>query len=257
METGERTVIGPVRKANEDSYCLEPRARLSYELLIVADGMGGSAAGEVASRVAVDVVRQALARWEERGSDGGDARAVEAALRSAVQEANDRVFQMAAHLPEYRGMGTTLTAVLVPLTGGRPALFCHVGDSRAYLLRRGTIRRVTDDHSFVGQMVKNGDLTEAEAMVHPHRNILTKALGTEDRIGVDSGAIEVEPGDVVVLCTDGLSGLVTQDEIGEALKRSDGLQQAVDDLVELAQSRGGHDDITVVAARVGPEEGGR
>ncbi|HEY3314500.1 MAG TPA: Stp1/IreP family PP2C-type Ser/Thr phosphatase [Bacillota bacterium] len=257
VQTGERTDTGLVRKVNEDSYCVDRRGPFGRCLLAVADGLGGQAAGEVASRVALEVMRQVLARSNDSHPAGDSTpNTAREALVRAAQEANDRVYQMAAHLPEYQGMGTTLTTVLVPAEGGRQAVFSHVGDSRAYLVRNGVARQLTDDHSFVGELVRNGDLTEDEAMRHPHRNILTKALGTEDSVPVDSGLVDVEDGDCLVVCSDGLSNLVSADEVASAVGGKADLQEAVDGLVELAKARRGHDNITVVAARLAPEEAG-
>ncbi|MHB8927024.1 MAG: Stp1/IreP family PP2C-type Ser/Thr phosphatase [Bacillota bacterium] len=257
METGAKTDIGLVRRANQDSYYLGPVGRAGYYLLAVADGMGGHAAGEVASRVAIDTLRQSCSGPGPWDTDPLDTAAVREALVKAFHQANERVFQLAEQLPEYRGMGTTLTTVLVPPRPGREAVFCHVGDSRAYLLSDGHLCQLTDDHSFVGQMVKNGDLTEAEAMNHPHRNILTKALGTDDCVPVDTGVATADAGDAFVTCSDGLSSLVTQDEVAAALRVAGDLQEAVDRLVAMARERGGPDNITVVAARMGAKEGGR
>ncbi len=257
MQTGARTDIGLVRKANQDSYHLGPVGSRGYQLLAVADGMGGYAGGEVASRVAIDTIREAIAGPGPWDADPVDPGAVREALVKAFEQANERVFQLAEHLPEYRGMGTTLTAILVPPGPGRSAVLCHVGDSRAYRLNDGRARQLTDDHSFVGELLKNGDLTEAEAMNHPHRNILTKALGTEDRMPVDSGTVEAAGGDTFMICSDGLSSLVAQDEVAAVIGAARDLQAALDRLVELAKERGGPDNITVVAARFSAEGGGR
>ncbi|MHB0885231.1 MAG: Stp1/IreP family PP2C-type Ser/Thr phosphatase [Bacillota bacterium] len=257
LQTGARTDIGLVRQANQDSYHVGPVGNRGYFLLAVADGMGGYAGGEVASRLAIESIGQAIAGPGPWDADPVDPSSIREALVRAFEQANERVFQAAEHLPEYRGMGTTLTAILIPPGPGRPVVLCHVGDSRAYRLSDGRARQLTDDHSFVGELLKNGDLTEAEAMTHPHRNILTKALGTDDHLPVDSGTIEAVGGDTFVICSDGLSSLVAQDEVAAAINASDDLQAALDQLVELAKKRGGPDNITVVAARLSAGEGGR
>lgn len=257
LQTGARTDIGLVRKINQDSYHLGSVGSQGYLLLAVADGMGGYAGGEVASRVAIDTVCQTVAGSGPWDADPVDPAAVRTALAKAFEQANERVFQTGEQLPEYRGMGTTLTVILIPPVPGRKAVFCHVGDSRAYRLSDGRVHQLTDDHSFVGELLKNGGLTEAEAMSHPHRNILTKALGTDDQMPVDSGTVEAAAGDTFMICSDGLSSLVTQDEVAAAVGASGDLQGALDKLVELAKKRGGPDNITVVAARLSAEGGGR
>jgi PPM family protein phosphatase len=221
---GSATDIGRVRERNEDSILVDP------PLYIVADGMGGHRGGNVASRVAVETMEQL------EGTDRGS-------LADHVRSANRAVWERANEDQRLSGMGTTLTAVRID---GDALALAHVGDSRAYLLRDGVLRKITTDHTLVDRMVKSGEITEAEAEVHPHRNVMTRALGTDEHVDVDEESIVLESEDVVLLCSDGLTGMVTEDQIQAILEHSDGAQQAADRLVKAANRAGGVDNISVV-----------
>jgi PPM family protein phosphatase len=229
VELAPLTHTGRVRPHNEDRFLAEP------PLLVVADGMGGAQAGEVAAAVAVEAVA------------GLGAQASMGRLRQAVEEANRSIREMAAADPERSGMGTTVTAAL--LDDGRLELV-HVGDSRAYLLRDGALRRLTDDHSIVGELVRRGLLTEEEADVHPQRNVITRALGAEPEVQVDERQYELRSGDVILLCTDGLYAEIGEPRIAEIIAGAATLAEAADGLVAAANAAGGSDNITVVLARV-------
>ena len=224
---GALTDIGLHRKTNEDTFVVRP------PLYAVCDGMGGANAGEVASGLAAETL---VGGGRQRGRR----------LHAAAEAANAAVFQRAHDNLEQTGMGTTLTAFV--LEGGT-ARFAHIGDSRAYLLRDGELRQVSDDHSLVGEMVRDGRLTEEEAAVHPHRSILSRALGTEPQARIDEFTEDLLPGDVLLLCSDGLSGPVSADDIRVALTRSDP-QQAAERLILEARRQGGPDNITAVVVRV-------
>ena len=223
---GALTDIGLHRKTNEDTFVVRP------PLYAVCDGMGGANAGEVASGLAAETLAAEVAKGTP--------------LHAAAEAANAAVFQRAHDNVEQTGMGTTLTAFLLE---GDTARFAHIGDSRAYLLRDGGLRQVSDDHSLVGEMVRDGRLTEEEAAVHPHRSILSRALGTEPQARVDEFTEDLLPGDVLLLCSDGLSGPVGADAIRVALTRSDP-QQAAERLILEARRQGGPDNITAVVVRV-------
>ena len=229
--------VGRVRETNEDAYCLCQLLTAGRPLLLaVADGMGGYVDGEIASRLAVRQLRLDLEQYRGNQSD------YLPRLVASFEAANQAVFEAA------RGsMGTTLTSAL--LLGDR-LLLAHVGDSRAYLLREGSLQQLTHDHSLVGLMVRNGELDEDEAMHHPHRHLLMRALGTESTVAVDTAEFKVEPGDIILLCTDGLTNLVQGDEVVEALGSRKILSPVATDLVQLANSRGGSDNITVMAVGV-------
>ncbi len=225
-----RTDIGRHREVNEDTAVVEP------PLYAVCDGMGGARAGEVASQLA-------CVKLAERTAAGD-------ALVDAAQAANAAVYAAAAADDALAGMGTTLTAMALD---GRVARFAQVGDSRAYLLRDGELRQVSLDHSIVGQMIRDGELTVEEAAAHPMRSILTRALGTESRVDVDEYEVELRAGDVVLLCSDGLSGMVPDESIAKLLAHDDP-DESADLLVREACRAGGVDNITVVVVHL--DEGG-
>jgi protein phosphatase len=230
-----RTDVGQTRDHNEDSYGVgegEPAERLG-ELLVVCDGMGGHAAGEVASRVAVDAILSVYY------ADGSEERPL--ALEHAFDSANEQIYSTG-----HGSMGTTGVAALLH----HDALhIANVGDSRAYLIRDGNIRQVTRDHSFVSDQVAAGLITAEQARSSPHRNVITRALGYQSEVSVDMFRLPVQIGDIVVLCSDGLHGLVADDEIAEIIA-GHGADTAVEHLVDLANERGGPDNITVAIARV-------
>jgi len=238
IEVGSATDIGRVRERNEDSVLVDP------PLYVVADGMGGHRGGQVASQVALETM-------EELGTEG------RGPLAEHVRQANRAVWDRSVEDEQLSGMGTTLTAARIE---GTNALIAHVGDSRAYLLRDGLLRQLTSDHTLVARMVKSGEISEAEADVHPHKNVLTRALGTDEQVEVDEDSIALADGDRLLLCSDGLTGMVTEDQIQAILENSDQPQQAADRLVKAANRAGGIDNITVVvldAIGEGDEGGGR
>jgi serine/threonine protein phosphatase PrpC len=227
FRVGARTDVGKVRKGNEDSYMArEP-------LFAVADGMGGHRGGDVASKLALDTLKKAA-----KGST---------ALPEVVKEANEAVFRKAAGDRALTGMGTTLTAVLAE---GEHLRLAHVGDSRAYLVRDGELQRITKDHTLVERMVDEGRITREDAEIHPQRSILTRALGVDEEVQIDQATIEARPGDRVVLCSDGLTGMVGEDRILEILSQNDDPQTASDALVDAANEAGGVDNVTVVVIDV-------
>jgi PPM family protein phosphatase len=225
IRVGAVSDVGRVRGNNEDSYVVRP------PLYAVADGMGGVQAGEVASALALDTLEQIQA---------GDGRG---ALAEWVRLANHAVYERSQQDQAVSGMGTTLTAILVQ--GDRFRL-AHVGDTRAYLLRNGAFRQLTEDHSLVHRMVMEGTLTEAQAAVHPDRNILTRALGIKDDVSVDETMVAVQNGDRIMLCSDGLHGMVPEDAMQQILMSSADPQQAAQRLVDAANAAGGVDNITAV-----------
>jgi protein phosphatase len=230
VEVARLSDTGRVRHHNED------RSLATARLLAVADGMGGAKAGEVAAQVAVDSVA--------RLDDGADADEVQAAL----ERANRAIRRMARDDPDKSGMGTTMTAAM--LRDGRLDVV-HVGDSRAYLWRDGALTQVTDDHSVVAELVRRGTITAEEAEHHPHRNVITRALGAEDEVTTDVRSTEVAAGDVVLVCSDGLSSYVSEASIAEVLGGGGALAESARALVARANGAGGVDNVTVVLARVG------
>ncbi len=220
------SVVGRVRTHNEDSVLVEP------PLFAVADGLGGHEAGEVASAIAVQTLRDNAPRHAD---SKGLARAVRAANREVIRAAKEGVGRS--------GMGTTITAALVE---GPTIAIAQVGDSRAYLMHNGFLERLTEDHSMVADLVRSGQITEAESRVHPHRSVITRALGTDTNMYADAYEIDAEPGDRLLLCSDGLTGMVEDARIGEILGSYSDPEMAATSLVDAANEAGGHDNISVV-----------
>jgi PPM family protein phosphatase len=232
------TDVGRVRDGNEDAYLV------ADSVFAVADGMGGHLAGEIASAKALEPV-EAL-----DGKVYADATDAVTALRDAVVEANAAVSQMAQDEPLYRGMGTTLTAVMVE---GRRLHIAHVGDSRAYLLRDGHFSQLTDDHTLVQHLIDEGQITKEEAATHPQRSIITRAIGVARDVDVDSMTLDLQPGDQILLCSDGLTGVVSDEDIGQALDNDADEDSIIRQLIDRANEGGGPDNITVVLLRYDPE----
>lgn len=236
-----RTDVGQVRADNEDNYLV------GRQVFAVADGMGGHAAGEVAAKAALEPLVAIDGREFDSEED------VETALVHAVREANRHVVEMAQAQPELAGMGTTLTAAL--LRNGRLHL-AHVGDSRAYLLRDGeAITQLTTDHTLVERLVREGRLSRDEAAIHPQRNVITRAIGNDADVVVDSlPPLRLQPGDQVLLCSDGLTGPLRDTEIAATLTQTEAGDEAVSTLVDRANAAGGPDNITVILLRVDGSE---
>ena len=230
-ESTWKTDTGRQRRGNEDN------ALARAPVFVVADGMGGAQAGEVASRIAVETFERELP----------DAGSPEERLASCVREANRRIYELSRAEHERAGMGTTLTAAY--LDDAHVAI-AHVGDSRAYLLRDGELTRLTRDHSLVEELVRRGKLTEEQAAEHPQRSIITRALGPEPEVEVDTVSYPVRDGDVLLLCSDGLTSMVAEDRVGEILASAGGLEQAAELLIREANEAGGRDNITVVLLRL-------
>jgi serine/threonine protein phosphatase PrpC len=225
------TDTGRQRRANEDSMLARA------PLFVVADGMGGAQAGEVASRLAVEAFQNGL-------DDGSEPRAEMAALALA---ANSRIHKRSHSNAEQAGMGTTLTAVYV---GEQEVSIAHVGDSRAYCMRDGELIRLTDDHSLVDELLRQGRLTPEEAVEHPQRSVITRALGPEGAVEVDTRSFRALPGDVYLLCSDGLTTMVAEDQLAEVLRSHPRLRDAGEALIAAANEAGGRDNITVVLLRL-------
>jgi PPM family protein phosphatase len=235
VEQAYESDTGRQRTANEDSFYA------GSPVFAVADGMGGAQAGEVASRIAAESFGAA-----ERSDD-----APEAYLRSVAVAANRRINDLAAEDESRSGMGTTFTAALIE---GDDVSLAHVGDSRAYLFRDGELRLLTADHSLVEELLRQGKLTREQAEDHPQRSIITRALGPEREVEVDTMTYRAKPGDVFLLCSDGLTTMVKDEMIADIIERAASLEDAASELVEQANMAGGRDNITVVLFRVAEGE---
>jgi PPM family protein phosphatase len=228
-----QTDTGRKRRRNEDAFVCDP------PLFAIADGMGGAQAGELASRLAAAAIEEAAAAVSDKEGVVG-----------VVRTANARIFQRSLQDPGVAGMGTTATVALVDERAGTLSV-AHVGDSRAYRFRDGTLEQLTTDHSLVGELVRSGRLTEDEAAVHPHRSVITRALGTEAEVEVDTLTVDLRPGDLVLLCSDGLSAMVRDDEIARVLGAADAdPHRAAEALIGAANTAGGEDNVTVVLFEV-------
>ncbi|MFC6452111.1 Stp1/IreP family PP2C-type Ser/Thr phosphatase [Paenibacillus vulneris] len=239
VKTANQTDVGRVRMVNEDRAIVQENLN-GFVLAIVADGMGGHQAGDVASQMAVDIIQselQSIARdatIEQRRE----------LVKQAVELANRQIFDVASERENYYGMGTTVVTVLADT---QSVVIGHIGDSRAYRISGGAIEQLTEDHSLVNELVKNGQITREEATHHPRRNVLTRALGTESTIEVDIQDFKWQTGDVLLICSDGLSSLVSSEQL---LRLVNGEEEILEDkaqkLINEALEAGGDDNITVV-----------
>ena len=234
--------VGNVRQNNEDTGLFvrladESIRRIKGYLLLVADGMGGHLAGEVASQMAADVINREYFQSAET---------IEKSLLRAFQMANRQIFDEARHSDTFRGMGTTCTAIVVH---DQQVYFAHVGDSRAYLFKAGQLIQLTEDHTYVQELLRTGEITEEAAITHPERNVLTQAMGTKADIRVDMGrcVLPFDVNDRLLLCTDGLYEYCQESDFVQVLS-GHSLPDVANELVSLAKNRGGHDNITVVLA---------
>ncbi len=237
VEEAGVTQTGNVRRSNEDSYLMRP------PLFMVADGMGGAQAGEIASRMTAE----AFAEVDLIHTPPADA------LRATIRSANLRILERSRSDPDAAGMGTTVTAALMDDEG--TITFAHVGDSRAYLLREGSLQRLSDDHSLVGELVRKGELSELEAEHHPQRSVITRALGTDEKVEVDTFTVKAKDGDVVLLCSDGLNTMVPERTIADLLAAPEPVATIARSLVRAALQGGGEDNVTAIVFRVGEVSG--
>lgn len=236
LSSAAGTHVGLIRPGNEDSYLCD------HPLYVVADGLGGHAAGEVASALVVERLSEVSV------ADDTSADAAQQELADAVRDANRRIHQSAIDDPEHAGMGTTVTAAVAV---GDSLCLAHVGDSRAYLLRDGELSRITEDHTPVQRAVRAGVLTAEEALHHPSRHVLAQAVGLDIDVEIDTPTVELQAGDRIVLCTDGMTDPIPDAHIPELITELDTPRAVVDKLIETALQRGGPDNVTIVALDAG------
>jgi serine/threonine protein phosphatase PrpC len=247
------TDVGRRRASNEDSFVVDDQ----IGLYAVADGMGGHAAGEVASQEAIDTVRGMVRQGEQylKAVAGGDHSPealwrVGRLLESAVQAATYMVFGIAQSDPSQTGMGTTLSALLLC---GRFGVVAQVGDSRVYMVRDDQVSQLTEDHTLIAWQLKQGIISQNEAALSPHKNVITRAIGSREYVQVDTHFFQVEPGDVFMLCSDGLHGYVEDHEIPDVIAL--GPEAAVTEFINTANMRGGRDNITTIVVKVDAKDG--
>jgi len=233
---------GLIRANNEDAVLEQPDAGV----FAVADGMGGHAAGEIASSIAIESLRRSAGRDGVAGN-------VAAHLEDAIGEANAEIHRRGQAESDKRGMGTTLTVLRLAAERTGENVIVHIGDSRAYRLRNGRISQLTRDHTWVQDRIDAGMLTPEEAREHPYSSILTRVLGTDERVAADLVTIDAEPGDLFLLCSDGLSGMVADSDIERILMEDNSLQDKATGLVDAAKANGGFDNVTLVLVHTLPD----
>ena len=238
MEFAFKTDVGRMRELNEDSLFVENYE--NFTLGIIADGMGGHNAGEIASMYAVNGIKEAVS-CEDMAED------TEEKLLSAFAKVNKDIYKKAVTTRGLIGMGTTLTAAVIL---NNKISVAHVGDTRAYIFSGDNVKQITNDHSYVEELKRMGRITEEEAKTHPGRNQLTRAVGTEDSVRIDVFTEEIKKGDIILLTSDGLTNMLDDERIAEILKESPGLSHAVEDMIYEANENGGPDNISVIALKV-------
>lgn len=239
---------GQVRSVNEDSGGVFNENHTAL-LAIVADGMGGHQAGDIASNQAVTHVKAA---WENQ-KPINDANHVESWLKHTVEKMNAAIFELSKQQKTYEGMGTT---VVVGVCTEAFITIAHIGDSRAYLLQNGQLKQLTSDHSLVNELIQSGQLTEEEAKQHPNKNVLTRAAGTEATVRVDINTFNWESNDILLFCSDGLTNKITDQELQQALKKYEDKETLLRELIHLANERGGEDNITATLIEHSASENG-
>jgi PPM family protein phosphatase len=246
-----QTDPGRARENNEDSVAYDPAVNLA----VLADGMGGYNAGEIASGMATAFIKSEMSRWLSEAGRAATGREIRRALEICVENANRSIFNAANSNAQYSGMGTTL---VVAAFHDEKIMLGHIGDSRCYRLRGDQFAQITKDHSLLQEQIDAGLLTEEQAANSSYKNLVTRALGVDETVALDLQELDVEPGDLYVMCSDGLSDMVGDDEIGEILRTHPSLEQTAERLVATANEHGGRDNISVllVQAQIGKEKRG-
>ena len=236
------TDTGRLRESNEDSVVLDP----DNQVVVLADGMGGYNAGEVASVMATTFIKTELGRWLSEGGSQASAREIKRAMEICVDNANQSIFNAANANPQYAGMGTTL---VVAVFRDNRLLVGHVGDSRAYRMRGGRLQQITRDHSLLQEQIDAGLITPEQAAFSANKNLVTRAVGVEDTVLLETHQHEVLPGDQYLLCSDGLSDMLDDASIAQLLPADESLEQTAHALIDAANDAGGKDNISVILVR--------
>lgn len=238
MEISSATSVGKIRARNEDSFFVSQIGDCDALLAIVADGMGGHNAGEIASFEAVKTLKTSITSADNSPKD---------VLESAIQCANNTIYKMSKKTPTLHGMGTTITACVIL---NNKVTAAHVGDSRLYLVRGGEITQITKDHSLVEMLIQSGSITKEDAKNHPQKNVITRALGTNSSVETDTYEFDVFDGDVILLCSDGLVNMLEDDVILSMITECHNFSAIAKDLVKAAENAGGDDNITVILIKL-------
>ena len=241
MVIGAISDVGKVRENNQDAFYVS--RDLSFPLYMVADGMGGHNAGEVASVMAMDIIEK---RFLESKDDLKNEDMVIKLIKKLVEEANTKIYLKSLENEKYKGMGTTITLSYI---FNKKICIGHVGDSRAYLIRDEDMLQITEDHSFVNELLKTGSITKEEAKTHPKRNMITRAVGSSSIIEMDLIIKEYNKDDILILCSDGLFNMLKEFEIKDVFMREKDIQKACDTLATMANNKGGLDNITILAIK--------
>lgn len=231
------TDVGNIRPINEDNYCIYEN---EIKLYIVADGMGGHKGGDIASSLAIEVIKDHLIKYIESDLEP---KSIEGVIFEAINRANTEIYHKSLNVEECSGMGTTTTLALCI---NNTIYIAHIGDSRAYLYSQGEIKQITEDHSLVAELVRSGSISEWEARRHPQKNVITKALGTEKSIKADIFSLDLQEMDTLILCTDGLSNFVNQFEMKSTIEDQGVSEESCCALIGLANQKGGYDNITIL-----------
>lgn len=246
MIVGAVSDVGLKRQNNQDYMFVSTEKE--FPLFIIADGMGGHNAGEIASSMAVKIIIDKFSKNKDKLKNE---RGIKLLIKEAIQEANDNIYLKSLNKPELNGMGTTITLAYLH---NNKIYIGHVGDSRAYVIKNNKISQITEDHSLVNELVKNGSITPAEAINHPQRNMITRAVGTSYKINLDLYILSYEQKDKLILCSDGLTNMVDDNTILEVINCNDlDMYKVCNDLVVLAKENGGRDNITVVGINLDKE----
>ena len=241
MNIGGRSNKGLVRETNQDCMYL-PKVNC-LPLFIVADGMGGHKAGEVASRLTVDIISKEIM---QNASYISNLKFASKIIKDAIKLANKEVFDYSLSHVECKGMGTTVTLGYVY---NNSFIVAHVGDSRAYYLRNKKLVRITEDHSLVNELIKTGEITRSEALTHPQRNVILRAVGTDTDINIDIDIVKINASDIFIICSDGLTNMIDESKIQEIFEKTEDIEHACELAIESAIEKGGKDNITVIGIR--------
>lgn len=241
MVRGAISDIGKVRDKNQDAYYVSSKNDLG--LYIVADGMGGHKSGEIASLMALETVKNQFLKFDAKTDNKAD---ILKLIKASIEEANIKIYLKSLETLECQGMGTTMTLAYIFKDN---ILLGHVGDSRAYIIKDGNMIQITEDHSYINELLKNGTITEEEAKTHPKKNMITRAIGTSSKIEVDIIEEKYKLGDILLICSDGLYNMLEEKEINSVFNRDKSMQESCEILAAMANEKGGLDNITVVAIK--------